>query len=53
MPQLKSKLDTASPAFTANAAQMRSLVDELNANTAKVAHGGGTEANAKIGRAHV
>ena len=47
MPQLKSKLDTASPAFTANAAQMRSLVDELHANTAKVAQGGGTEANAK------
>ncbi len=47
MPQLKSKLDTLSPAFAANAAQMRSLVDELHANTARVAEGGGADANAK------
>ncbi len=47
MPQLKSKLDTLSPAFAANAAQMRSLVEELQANTAKVAEGGGSDANAK------
>ena len=47
MPQLKSKLDTASPAFNANAAHMRSLVDELRDNTEKVAQGGGADANAK------
>ncbi|HEX9390221.1 MAG TPA: carboxyl transferase domain-containing protein [Usitatibacteraceae bacterium] len=47
MPQLKSKLDTLSPAFAANAAQMRSLVEELHAHTAKVAEGGGADANAK------
>ena len=47
MPQLKTKLDTASPAFTANASHMRGLVDELRANTEKVAQGGGADANAK------
>jgi hypothetical protein len=38
MPQLKSKLDPLSPAFTANAAHMRTLVDELNNRTSKEAH---------------
>ncbi len=47
MPQLKSKLDPLSPAFTANAAHMRTLVDELNNRTRKVANGGGAVANAK------
>jgi 3-methylcrotonyl-CoA carboxylase beta subunit len=47
MPQLKSKLDPLSPAFTANAAHMRTLVDELNNRTSKVAEGGGADANAK------
>ncbi len=47
MPQLKSKLDPLSPAFTANAAHMRTLVDELNNHTRKVAEGGGADANAK------
>jgi 3-methylcrotonyl-CoA carboxylase beta subunit len=47
MPQLKSKLDPLSPAFTANAAHMRTLVDELNNHTSKVAEGGGADANAK------
>ena len=47
MPQLKSKLDALSPAFTANAAHMRTLVDELNNHTNKVAEGGGADANAK------
>ena len=47
MPQLKSKLDLLSPAFTANAAHMRTLVDELNNRTRKVADGGGAVANAK------
>jgi 3-methylcrotonyl-CoA carboxylase beta subunit len=47
MPRLKSKLDTASPAFVANAEQMRAVVGELHAHTAKVAEGGGRETNAK------
>jgi len=47
MPQLKSKLDPLSPAFTTNAAHMRALVDELNNRTNKIAEGGGAEANAK------
>ena len=47
MPQLKSKLDPLSPTFTANAAHMRTLVDELNNRTRKVADGGGAVANAK------
>ena len=47
MPTIKSKLDTTTSAFAANAAQMRALVDELAANSSKVAEGGGPEANAK------
>ena len=47
MPTIKSKLDTTTPAFAANAAQLRALVDELEANSSKVAEGGGPEANAK------
>jgi 3-methylcrotonyl-CoA carboxylase beta subunit len=47
MPRLKSKLDISSPAFVANAEQMRSVVAELHAHTAKVAEGGGKETNAK------
>ena len=47
MPQLKTKLDPLSPTFTANAAHMRTLVDELNNRTRKVADGGGAVANAK------
>ena len=47
MPQLKSKLDPLSPSFAANAEQMRTVVAELYAHTAKVADGGGKDANAK------
>ncbi|MBL8525434.1 MAG: methylcrotonoyl-CoA carboxylase [Betaproteobacteria bacterium] len=47
MPSLKSKLDTSSPAFAANAEQMRAVVAELHSHTAKVAEGGGKDANAK------
>jgi 3-methylcrotonyl-CoA carboxylase beta subunit len=47
MPQLKSKLDPLSPTFITNAAHMRTLVDELNTHTSKVAEGGGADANAK------
>ncbi len=47
MPQLVSKMDALSPAFIANAQKLRALVDELTANTAKAALGGGLEASAK------
>ena len=47
MPTIKSRLDTSSPAFSANAEQMRAVVAELYAHTAKVADGGGKDANAK------
>jgi 3-methylcrotonyl-CoA carboxylase beta subunit len=47
MPKLSSRIDTGSPAFKANAAQMRTVVDELIARSATVALGGGAEANAK------
>ena len=47
MPHIKTRLDTASPAFAANAEQMRAVVAELHAHTAKVAEGGGKETNAK------
>ena len=47
MPTFKSRLDTSSPAFSANAEQMRAVVAELYVHTAKVAEGGGKEANAK------
>ena len=47
MPQIISKIDAGSPAFKANAAQMRAVVDELIARSSLVAQGGGVEANAK------
>ena len=47
MPQLKSKLDALSPNFIANAAHMRTLVDELTHRSSQVAEGGGADANAK------
>ena len=47
MPQLKSKIDTGSPSFHANAEALRKLVDELRVRTARVSEGGGSEANAK------
>ena len=47
MPHIKTRLDTASPAFAANAEQMRAVVAELHAHTARVAEGGGKETNAK------
>ena len=47
MPSIKSKLDTSSPGFKANAGQMRAVVAELHAHSAKVSDGGGKDANAK------
>ena len=47
MPLLESKVDRKSPEFAANAAAMRSLVEELQARQSKVALGGGEAARAK------
>ena len=47
MPVLASKLNPRSDDFKANAAQMRSLVDDLNAQLARIALGGGEAARAK------
>ncbi len=47
MPQIKSKIDTLSPAFLANQTHLRSMVTTLQAHTAIAAQGGGEAANAK------
>ncbi|HEX5130553.1 MAG TPA: hypothetical protein VFV90_12445, partial [Usitatibacter sp.] len=47
MPVVKSRLDTAAAPFTANAAHHRALADELRAHVARVAEGGGAEAQKK------
>src|SRR5450830_1050624 len=47
MPILESKLNARSADFQANAAAMRALVDDLNAQIAKAALGGGEAARAK------
>jgi 3-methylcrotonyl-CoA carboxylase beta subunit len=47
MPILSSQLQTRSAAFQANATAMRALVDDLQAQHARVAQGGGEAARAK------
>ena len=47
MPVLETKLNARSADFVANAAAMRSLVDDLNAKVNKAALGGGDTARAK------
>ena len=47
MPILESKLNARSADFQANAAAMRALVDDLNAQIAKASLGGGDAARAK------
>ena len=47
MSKLETKLNARSADFQANAAAMRALVDDLNAQFAKVAQGGGDAARAK------
>jgi 3-methylcrotonyl-CoA carboxylase beta subunit len=47
MSVIKSKLDTRSDEFRANAAAMRALVDDLHAKTEQVARGGSEEARQK------
>jgi 3-methylcrotonyl-CoA carboxylase beta subunit len=47
MPRIKSRLDTSSPAFQANVAHHRALAEDLRSQVAKVAEGGGAEAQKK------
>jgi 3-methylcrotonyl-CoA carboxylase beta subunit len=47
MPQLRTRLDTGSAAFRENADHMRALAEDLRAQVARVAEGGGPEAQAK------
>ncbi|HJT96843.1 MAG TPA: carboxyl transferase domain-containing protein [Rhodanobacteraceae bacterium] len=47
MPAIRSQVDQRSPEFEANAAQLRGLVDDLDAQLAKVAEGGGEKARTK------
>ena len=47
MPALATKLSPRSEAFLANAAAMRALVDDLNAQLAQIAQGGGDGPRAK------
>jgi 3-methylcrotonyl-CoA carboxylase beta subunit len=47
MPKIKSRLDTGSEAFKANVAHHRALVEDLRAQVAKTAEGGGLDAQKK------
>ena len=47
MPRIRSKLDPASPAFLENAAHHRALAEDLRRQVARVAEGGGKDAQAK------
>jgi len=47
MPKIKSRLDTGSEAFKANVAHHRALVEDLRAQVAKTAEGGGPDAQKK------
>jgi 3-methylcrotonyl-CoA carboxylase beta subunit len=47
MPRIKSRLDTASAEFKAAAAHHRGLADDLRAQVARIAEGGGAEAQKK------
>ncbi len=47
MNTLQSKLDSRDPTFVANAAALRTLVEDLRAKVAEAALGGGAEANAR------
>src|SRR5215471_9745848 len=47
MPVIESKIDTRSAEFQANSGQLRGLVDDLNAQLAQAALGGGDKARSK------
>jgi acetyl-CoA carboxylase carboxyltransferase component len=47
MPVIESKLDSRSPEFQTNAAQLRGVVDDLKQQLARTALGGGDKARSK------
>src|SRR5687768_5707639 len=47
MPRIPTRLDTASPAFQANAAHHRALAEDLRRQVARVCEGGGADAQKK------
>jgi 3-methylcrotonyl-CoA carboxylase beta subunit len=47
MPRIRTRLDTSGPAFLENAAHQRALVEDLRRQVARVAEGGGAEAQKK------
>jgi 3-methylcrotonyl-CoA carboxylase beta subunit len=47
MPRIKSKLDTGAAAFQANVAHHRALAEDLRAQVARIAEGGGADAQKK------
>jgi 3-methylcrotonyl-CoA carboxylase beta subunit len=47
MPRIKSRLDTSAPSFAENVAHHRALADDLRKQVARVAEGGGPEAQKK------
>ena len=47
MPRIKSRLDPSGPAFQANAAHHRALAEDLRSQVARVAEGGGEQAQKK------
>ena len=47
MPVIETRIDPRSDEFQANAAQLRALVDDLDAQTGRTALGGGDKARAK------
>src|SRR4051812_45475120 len=47
MPRIRTRLDVSSPAFLENAAHHRALAADLHAQVARVAEGGGAEAQKK------
>jgi len=47
MPRIKSRLDPGSPAFKANAEHHRALVEDLRRQVARIAEGGGADAQKK------
>src|SRR5688572_33347914 len=47
MPRIPTRIDPSSPAYAANVAHHRALADDLRAQVARVAEGGGPDAQKK------
>ena len=47
MPRIKTRLDTSGPAFQENAAHHRALAEDLRSQVARLAEGGGADAQKK------